>query len=506
MSKRIDADYSASFLFPPHLEDWVGPEHPARFIRDFVDAFDLEALGFESAAVPSAPGAPAYGAGLLLKVWLWGYCEGIRSTRRLENACRNQLPLLWLTGVHYPDHNTLWRFWHKNREALRGLFKETVRVAAQSGALGLAVHAVDGTKIHAWASKKKTWHQEDLERLARALDDEIQALEEALQQEGEGEGPAYPLPEQLRDARARKEAIDEALSEVEASGEKHLHPHDRDARMMATPEGTRLSYNAQAVADDKHQILVAEDVAQVRNDHLVLNAMLDQAVANVGAPPEVTLGDGGYNSSQALATALESGHTVLVGRRNAKPGPYHASRFDYDPQRDCFTCPQGQTLHHVGGGFNKSHGCEVTRYRCTHAAQCPVRAQCTKSRKGRIVERTPWQDAADEHRRRAATNDAKALMRKRKAIIEPVFATIKQHGALRRWTQRGLENVRTQWSIQCAVYNLKKLYTLWRQRPGPQPDRRPPLGCTTVAGALKCFSNAQISDAGSNNRKIPTPA
>lgn len=506
MSKRIEADYSESFLFPPHLEDWIGPEHPARFLRDFVDELDLVALGLEKPHERSAPGHPAYGANLLLKVWLWGYCEGIRSTRRLENACYNQLPLLWLTGMHYPDHNTLWRFWNRNRESLRGLFKETVRVAAELGALGLAVHAVDGTKIHAWASKKKTWHKEDLERLSHELEGEIQALDEAIQQEGEGDGPEYPLPEKLRDAQARKEAIDEALSEVEASGEKQLHPHDRDARMMVTSEGTRLAYNAQAIADDKHQVLVAEDVVQVRNDHLVLNAMLDQAVANVGVPPEVTLGDGGYNSSEALATALENDHAVLVGRRNSKPGPYHVSRFTYDSHRDCFTCPQGQELYRVGGSYNKSHGCHVTRYRCTYGHQCPVRAECTKSRQGRIVERTPWQDAADEHQRRADTKEAKALLRKRKAIIEPIFAIIKQHGALRRWTHRGIENVRAQWSMVCTAYNLKKLYALWRRLNRPEPGPRPNPGRESRSLAPRASSNQLIHHQHANKYRIPLPA
>jgi len=486
MSQRIEADYTQSFLFPPHLEDWIGPEHPARFVRDFVDALDLGALGMEEGDQPSEAGRPHYGAGLLLKVWLWGYCEGIRSTRGLEKACRNQLALLWLTGVHYPDHNTLWRFWSKHRQALRGVFKQTVRVAAGSGALGLAVHAVDGTKIHAWASKKKTWHREDLERLAKELDEEIQALQDAIERQGAGEGPEYPLPEELRHAQRRKQAIEHALDEVEASGENHLHAHDQDARMMKTPEGTRLAYNAQAVADDKHGILVAEDVSQVRTDHLLLPSMLERAIENVGMAPEVTVGDGGYNSGEALAQALRDGHTVLVSAQHTKPGPYHASRFRYDKKHDCFICPQGHELHCTGGAFNQSHGHYLTRYRCTHAKECPVRAACTKSPKGRIVERSPWHEAVEEHRARSTTDAAQALLSRRKAIIEPVFATIKQHFGVRRWTHRGLENVRTQWSFLCTAYNLKKLYALWRnERTGtPAPKKRAPrptiLGSTLM--------------------------
>lgn len=489
MSIRIEADYTQHFLFPPELEDWIGPEHPARFIRDFVDALDMGALGFEVENLPSEAGRPHYGAGLLLKVWLWGYCEGVRSTRGLEKECRNQLALLWLTGMHYPDHNTLWRFWSKHREQLRGIFKQTVRVAAESGALGLALHAVDGTKIHAWASKKKTWHREDLERLAKELDEAIQVLQDAIEREGAGEGPEYSLPEQLREAQARKQAIERALKELNASGERHLHQHDQDARMMKTSEGTRLAYNAQAVADDKHQLLVAEDVSQVSADHLMLTSMLESAAENVGAAPEVTVGDGGYNSAQVLAQAREEGHTVLVNPKNARPGPYHSSRFRYDHSRDCFICPQGRELHHTGGAFNKGHGHYLTRYRCEHAKECPVRAACTTSCRGRVIERSPWYHAAEEHRARSTTEAGKAMLRRRKAIIEPVFAVIKQHLGFRRWTQRGIENVRTQWSFLCAAYNIRKLYRLWRANKGENPDSPRPRPQLSAICSTPAFNN-----------------
>ena len=142
-------------------------DHPARFIREFVEALDVGALGFRVRA--SAEGRSSDAVDVLLKVWVSGYLARIRRTRDLERACREHLSLRWLTGLHAPDHKTLWRFWRDNKTALHGVFRRSVRLALEWGLVGLVVHAVDGTKIAADVAKGKAWHREDVARLrARA--------------------------------------------------------------------------------------------------------------------------------------------------------------------------------------------------------------------------------------------------------------------------------------------------------------------------------------------------
>ena len=163
MPAHIAPDYDQRFLLPPAVEDWVCADHPARFVREFVDALDLRELGF---SIPqSGEGRPPYAPSLLLKIWLFGYMTRVRSTRRLEAACRENLGLLWLTGMIQPDHNSLWRFWRDNKKALRALFKRSVEIAARAGLVGLVLHALDGTKIQAAASGRTGWSKEQLQKL-----------------------------------------------------------------------------------------------------------------------------------------------------------------------------------------------------------------------------------------------------------------------------------------------------------------------------------------------------
>ena len=171
MAQPIAPDYGQQFLFPPALEDWVPQDHPARFLREFVEQLNLAELGF---AMPvTTDGRPPYHPSLLLKIWLYGYFHRIRSTRKLEAACRDHLPLLWLCGLLAPDHNSLWRFWRDNKEALRAVFKQTVQLAVKTGAVGFALQALDGTKIQAACSGPKGWSKEYMEKLLAQLDAEI---------------------------------------------------------------------------------------------------------------------------------------------------------------------------------------------------------------------------------------------------------------------------------------------------------------------------------------------
>ncbi len=187
------------WLLPPTLEELLHQDHPARFIAAFVEGLDRARWVEMEIDLDGDPlGAPAYHPRLLLSVWLYGFMTGIRSCRKLETACRDQISFLWLTGWQHPDHNTLWRFYQAHRHSMRSLLKHTVRTAVEVGLVDLAVQAIDGTKVAANAAGDRTYDEAGLERLLARTDATIKELE--AQNEGGDDPPPPRLPEELHSA------------------------------------------------------------------------------------------------------------------------------------------------------------------------------------------------------------------------------------------------------------------------------------------------------------------
>jgi len=423
MAQPIAPDYGQQFLFPPALEDWVAADHPARFLREFVDQLDLPALGF---AMPAAvEGRPPYAPSLLLKIWLYGCYHRIRSTRKLETACREHLSLLWLTGLIQPDHNSLWRFWRDNKKALRQIFKQTVQVALHTGAVGLA---------------------------------ERQVLREEIKQ---------------------------GLAQLQADGRSHYHPVEPEARRMKVGDTNRYAYNAQAVADEKEGIIVACEAARQETDAGQLVPMIEQARENLGGTAQntATLADTGYGAGADLQAAAEKGLNVLVPPAEGKPAhdnPYAAQHFHYAVPARTVTCPQGRSLDYEG--HTTKRGQRVERHRC-HCRDCPVRAQCTRDPKGRPIEVWPHREEVQAMRRRLQDPDLRALWEQRARIIEPRFGQIKQYDGFRRWTVWGWEGVKTQWTMVCATLNRRILCRHWQA--GREPEKESPLAVLSLKMAIR---------------------
>jgi transposase len=465
MAQPIAPDYGQQFLFPPALEDWVPADHPARFLREFVDQLDLPSLGF--ATVAGVEGRPPYAPSLLLKIWLYGYFHRIRSTRKLEAACREHLSLLWMTGLIQPDHNSLWRFWRENQKALRQVFKQTVQLAVSSGAVGLGLQALDGTKIQAACSGPHGWSKEYMEKLLAQLDAALEEIDlKVVSENAEADQPGYRLPAGLAQRQALREEIKKGLAQLQADGRQHYHPAEPQARRMKVGDTNRYAYNAQAVADAQAGVLVACDVHRQETDEGQLGPMIEQARENIGpaASDTLTVADSGYGSGADLQAAAEKQRKVLAPPPEGKPAhdnPYAAQHFTYDPGTHTVTCPQGRKLDHEGGTTKR--GCPVERFRCHHR-DCPVRAQCTRDPKGRQIEVWPHTPTVQAMRARLQTPSGQALYQQRCAIIERCFGQIKQHDGFRRWTMWGLERARTQWAFLCATLNLRTLYQRWKAK------------------------------------------
>lgn len=493
MRRVLVANYDQMMLLAPSVEDWVGPKHPARFIREFVEAQELRELGLDT--LDRSEGGTAYDPGLLLSAWLYGYTRNIRSTRALENACREDMGFVWLTGNHQPDHNALWRFWHEHHKMIRGLFRQSVKVAMEMELIGLAVQALDGTKITAAASGRGGFNQSHLEKLLARLDEQIAERERQIAAAAEG-GPGEELPSLV----GRREQLRAALARVKAGEAKHAHPLEPEAARMECDGRNRFGYNAQAVVDAKAQIIVANDVSNAAHDSGQLVPMISEARANgEGEAEPLTLADGGYAGGPQLVAAEQCGYAVLTPpppNWRDTSDPYHLAHFKHDARRKVVTCPQGNELPFKG--TRQKDGREVEIYRNGAACrQCPVRDRCTKDRQGRAIYIAADHEAVVAAHRRWQHPQSPELYEMRAATVEPVFAQVKQQMGFRRWAFRGLEKVRSQWSMLAITWNLRVMLRHWRGESsggahsrGPTPVGPVRRGGFSVARRPKTWANA----------------
>lgn len=485
MNNEIKADYDQQFLLPPSLEDWVSEDHPVRFIREFVDSMDLREMGFRERE--SEEGRPNYSSELLLKVWIYGYFERIYSTRGLEKACKIQLPLIWLTGIHYPDHNTLWRFFRNNRKVIKKVFAHSVRVALKGDLVGLVLQAVDGTKIVADASWRRSLHLKNLKALLEKLDESLDEVFDKIEEseEKESSDPEYSLPLRLQDKRklrkfisegieeltegekrSLKERVEEGLDDLEEGDTEHLNLTDSESRMMKNGRKLDFCYNAQAVIDDKNQVILASSVTSEEVDKHQLTGMLDEARENTGKSSKETVSDSGYFSGEELKQVEDKGYPVLVNipatvgnNPVGKEKLFDKKNFNYEAKQDLYICPKGGKLTFEKEAQRKNHKTRI--YRCRQAKDCAFRGQCSKDRRGRSVERGPYEDYILRQIEKQKDAGKKELLSKRKKIIEPVFGWIKRNHKFSRWTFRGLESVNAQWQLVCTVVNMKKIFAKW---------------------------------------------
>lgn len=466
-----------AWLLPPTLGDLIPDDHPARFVAEFVDALDRKTwieLGIGPDGEPL--GAPAYHPRVLLSAWLHGFMTGIRSSRKLEAACRDQVSYLWLTGWQRPDHNTLWRFYQSHRQAMRKLLKYTVATAIELNLLDLAVQAVDGTKIPANAARDRIYDAKELQRLLEHTEAEISDLESQCES-GEDSSPPR-LPKELQRAQVLREQVLKAMSRLEQNKQlKRVNLTDEDSQLMMGKNGLINGYNAQAMvsplsldtAKRNGMLITAAEVINTAADFGQLVPMLERAEELTENRIPITLADGGYHTAANLEAGKSRCQTLVMTERyhNAAKNPFFKDNFTYDAIADSYTCPQGHSLHFRG--IRNSKYRDATQYRVYSASRtdcrtCSALGICTRdNHAGRAL----WISSSDlmlrEHRQWMKTDEAGRWYARRQALIEPVFGIIKEQLGVRRFLLRGLLNVKAEFTLMATAFNLRTLHKVWNQ-------------------------------------------
>lgn len=467
---------SQGFVLPPHVDDWVAPDHPVRFVWSFVQSLDLMELGIEEK--PSSLGTPSYPPRELLACWIYGFFDGVRSSRRLERACRESLPVMWLMGLMRPDHVTLWRFYARHRKVMRKLFRRTVKMAVDRDMVDFVIQAIDGTKVPV-ARNERLLSKKGIEKLLARVSDEIATMEasEDLASQDQASDPPTAQGQHNRALAKKKDqkrrllqAQDRICEQEQRQGQgkkKIVAPvTDPEAVLLRTRSGWQLGYNAQAAVDGKSEMIITTDVVAQGYDYDQLAPLLEAQEQELGRIPETTLADAGYFSGANVAFA--EGRTDLYvpersyRTRNKSKGDYHYSKFVYVEEHDCYICPQGKLLRYCRTCKRKKDVLVTYRqYRCDDCRECPVHAECTSSERGRTVKRQVTGTGLGPHRSKMETDKAKDLIKLRPHMVETVFGIIKEQLGGARFLLRGLEKVRQEWFLLCAAYNLRKMYKNW---------------------------------------------
>ena len=468
------------WMLPPTLDELLALDHPARFVAEFVDALGRDAWAELGVDIDGeALGAPAYHPRALLSVWLYGFMTGVRSCRKLEAACRDQIPYLWLTGWQHPDHNTLWRFYKGHRHAMRKLFERSVRTAVAMALVDLAVQAVDGTKVVANASVNRSYDAVGLSGLLERLEKAIADLE-AQNEEGE-DAPVAHLPKELADKEVLRDRVRQAMADLGSQKRhKRINLTDPEARLMKGRQGIVAGYNAQAMVSPMEidgeaagMVVTAVDVVDAANDNALLVPMVEQAEETTGTRVPMTLADAGYFAVSHLAECDRRGQQVVVSeaRQRFLTDAYHKDRFTYDEQSDSFTCPQGRRLKFLR--IQHTNGVPLRLYRASGAVcqAFPAFGVCTRAREtGRSLAIGPHDGVLRRHRAWRTTLAAKEAYRLRKQLVEPVFGIIKEQQMARRFLLRGLANVAAEWTMLATAFNLRTLYRVWSSSLHLQPS------------------------------------
>ena len=468
-------------LLAPRVEDYVGSDNPVRAIESYVCALDLAKLGFRHAGRGlEEVGQPPYDPADLLKLYLYGYINQVRSSRRLEREASRNLELIWLLKNLKPGYRTIANFRKENWAGLKAVNRGFVLLVRELGLVGGTVVAIDGSFFHGDASKASIFTRKRLADQIARLDLEIEAYGRSIEDNDAAEaceagkdstdGPGAGRGGDDGDIGAKVSALmakrlraESDLARLEASGETQMSLTDPDARLLVKNGQAVAGYNVQSVVDDKHYLIVASEVVNDSSDVNQLHAMAKAAKEELAAEALKVLADEGYYSSLELKACEDDGITayVPVPEGIEKKGRFSLKDFSYDPAGDAYHCPAGELLRPMEGRWQNTSGRLETRYasRTKICKTCPLKSKCLSPKASRrTIGRWEHEDVLERHR--ARMQGAGELMRRRSAIVEHPFGTLKCRAGYRHFLVRGFNKVRGEWSLMALCYNFTRVLNI----------------------------------------------
>lgn len=505
-------------LLPPSVNQYVAEDNPVRAIAAYVDQLDLAALGFANTAGPLSAGQPAYAPGDHLKLYLYGYLNRVRSTRRLALECERNLEVIWLLGGLAPGYRSIGEFRKDNAKALKALARDFVQLCRELKLIGGEQVGIDGShfKANAGADSVKTEKQlaADLAALEREIECYHTELDATDAAEAEQGAPTRLDPARLEAITERAARLRERLADLARRGETQESRVDPDARRLSKRGRSVVGYNVQTAIDSQHKLILAAELTNAGNDLNQLVPMIEHSRAALGladatapAAPDADPGaapvaaahasaqalaeqppaeaapttpaaapsavepeyvaDTGYFTESGIATCAERGHRVYVSIPNRsspaeRAGRLPSSDFDYDAEQDCFHCPGGRRLEPYRKPLRRDGGLlQGYASKPGECAGCALRERCLPEKTPRRqLYRSEHAEAVARHRVHMDTPEAKARMRERGALCEHPFGTLKRWFGADHFLLRGLEKAGAELALITHAYNFKRVLSI----------------------------------------------
>lgn len=453
-------------LFPQCIDEVIPADAEVRIIDAFVDSLPLEELGFMH-HTPVEDGRPMYHPRDLLKLYVYGYLNRIRTSRLLERECIRNIEVIWLIKGLRPCFRTIAGFRSEHPEVFRNTFRHFVAGLHKGSFLGKKRVAIDSSKFRAVNSKKNNFNKKKIERQLAYIDDKITQYVNELDQGDLSEEQQEKAAQKLAHHRRHKRKYKRLEKQLRESGQDQISTTDPESRSMILHGSViEVAFNVQTVVDDKHHLVVEYQPTNV-NDRKALLPMSIKAKEACGVESIAVLADKGYHNGEQIASCARENITTYVAvpkapRNSPIPTPeYYGDKFRYNKQRDTYTCPEGHVLKSNGSVYNRKYDQSITRvkhYKTSKCKSCPALLLCTSTPTGRVIERSEHTEALERNTRRVRKHTE--IYSARQQIIEHVFGTIKRQWGYDHILLKGLRKNDGEFGLIFLIYNLRRIINI----------------------------------------------
>ncbi len=461
-------DRKQVILFPEVIDDYIEEDNPVRFIDAFVESLDLKKLEFTHSDLKPT-GRPPYNPWDMLKLYIYGYLNQVRSSRRLEKEAYKNVEVIWLLKKLKPDFKTIADFRKDNKSAIKQVCKQFTLLCKKLELFGGELVSIDGSKFKACNSKKRNFNEVKLSKRIREIEARINEYLSELENNDKKEAnvskvSAEELNTKIDMLKDRKGEYKNLLKKLDASGESQISLTDPDSRAMVNNQRIEVCYNVQVTVDDKHKLILDHEVTNEVKDNKQLGKMAKRAKEILDVDELKALADKGYYDSQEIKECVDNNIIPYIPKPNSTvskkidvPKPeFYKDKFTYDAKREVYLCPGGSELNYRNTA--KHHGKMMRIYKNKDCVGCEFMHKCTRNKRGRIIYRWEHEEILEDMHKRVQDN--KEMVRKRQWLSEHPFGTMKRAFNQGYTLMKGMDKVGAELSLTVLTYNIKRVINI----------------------------------------------